>query len=104
MRYLLLLVLVWSCQETNNEKSEDLNMTPSEASSQNQLAHVEPPNWWVGFQNTNLQLLIHHENIGVSKVHLDYSGVSLNKVNKADSPNYLFFRFDNRCFYSTRDT
>jgi glycosidase len=90
MRYLLLLVLVWSCQETNNEKSEDLNMTPSEARSQNQLTHVEPPNWWVGFQDTNLQLLIHQENVGASKVHLDYSGVSLNKVNKADSPNYLF--------------
>ncbi|MDT8414182.1 MAG: glycoside hydrolase family 13 protein [Flavobacteriaceae bacterium] len=55
-----------------------------------QIDRVEPPNWWVGFQNKKLQLLVHGKSIAASNPSLNYPGVSLVKTHKADSPNYLF--------------
>ncbi|AFK04047.1 alpha amylase catalytic region [Emticicia oligotrophica DSM 17448] len=55
-----------------------------------QIQHVEPLNWWVGLKNPNLQLLIHGENISETQPSINYAGVSIKKVNKADSKNYLF--------------
>jgi glycosidase len=55
-----------------------------------QVNLIEPPNWWIGFKNENLQLLVHHPNIGVTTPKIVYAGVSIIKVNKAKSPNYLF--------------
>ncbi len=55
-----------------------------------QIQHVEPLNWWVGLKNPNLQLLIHGENISETQPFINYAGVSIKKVNKADSKNYLF--------------
>jgi neopullulanase len=54
------------------------------------LERVEPPNWWTGFKNQSLQLLVHGPNIGLTTPELKYSGVTLNKVNTVASPNYLF--------------
>ena len=55
-----------------------------------QVNRIEPPNWWVGFKNENLQLLVHHPNIGTTVPKISYPGVSIIKVNQAKSPNYLF--------------
>lgn len=55
-----------------------------------QIDRVEPPNWWVGFENTELQLLIKGENISAYAPELEYPGVTIVKVHKAKSPNYLF--------------
>lgn len=55
-----------------------------------EIDRVEPPNWWVGFKNTQLQLLIHHPNINNARLKISYPGVQIDKVNKAKSPNYLF--------------
>lgn len=55
-----------------------------------QIQHVEPLNWWVGLKNPNLQLLIHGENISETQPSINYPGLSIKKVNKADSKNYLF--------------
>lgn len=55
-----------------------------------QIQHVEPLNWWVGLKNPNLQLLIHGENISDTEPSINYAGVSIKKINKADSKNYLF--------------
>ena len=54
------------------------------------LEKVEPTNWWVGFKDTSLQLLVKDENIGNSKPSISYAGVSIKKINKARSENYLF--------------
>ncbi len=51
---------------------------------------IEPPSWWVGMKNSNLQLLVKDENIGNSKPQIKYPGVSIIKVNQANSSNYLF--------------
>ena len=54
------------------------------------LERVEPTNWWIDFKNTSLQLLVKEDNIGNSKPSISYAGVSIKKVNKARSENYLF--------------
>ena len=55
-----------------------------------QVNRMEPPNWWTGLKNENLQLLVHHPNIGNTTPKISYNGVSIVKVHKAKSPNYLF--------------
>jgi neopullulanase len=55
-----------------------------------QINHVEPLNWWVGMKNPNLQLLINGNNIGETSPSISYAGVTIKKVSKADSKNYLF--------------
>jgi glycosidase len=55
-----------------------------------QINHVEPLNWFVGMKNPNLQLLINGTDVGETTVSINYPGVSIKKVNKADSKNYLF--------------
>ncbi len=55
-----------------------------------EIDRVEPPNWWVGFENKKLQLLIKHPNIGAATLRVDHPGVTLEKLHKAKSPNYLF--------------
>jgi hypothetical protein len=60
------------------------------ATSFAQINHVEPLNWFVGMKNPNLQLLINGNNIGETTPQINYPGVTIKNVNKADSKNYLF--------------
>lgn len=55
-----------------------------------QIERVEPPNWWTGFKNQDLELLVYGKDIGKAEVRVNYPGVELVKSHKADSPNYLF--------------
>ena len=55
-----------------------------------QIDIIHPPNWWVGFENQTLQILVKGEKISQYNVSVDYYGVSLKQVHKADSENYLF--------------
>jgi glycosidase len=55
-----------------------------------QVERIEPMNWWVGMKNQSLQLLVHGEKIGETVPSVSYDGVSIRKVNKAESVNYLF--------------
>ena len=54
------------------------------------LERIEPSNWWIGMENTELQLLVYGENISTTKPLLQYEGVTLNSVTKLESANYLF--------------
>ena len=58
------------------------------------IDRVEPEFWWTGFQETELQILVYGENIGSSRVHLDYPGVQLQQVISTENPNYLFVYVD----------
>ena len=63
--------------------------TVADATAQ-QVTRVEPLSWWTGMK-TPLQLLVQGENVSAYDVTIEGgSGVSVAKVNKADSPNYLF--------------
>ncbi|GAA4272754.1 glycoside hydrolase family 13 protein [Aquimarina gracilis] len=54
------------------------------------LKHVEPPFWWVGMKNTQLQLLVHGDKISDYKIEISYPGVEVISTNKAENPNYIF--------------
>ncbi len=51
---------------------------------------VEPPFWWAGMQNPNLQLLVYGTDISSSEVDIDYKGIKLERVQKVENTNYLF--------------
>lgn len=54
------------------------------------LKKVEPPFWWVGMENTDLQLLVYGKNISLTKPVINYPGVTIQSVSTLASPNYLF--------------
>ena len=54
------------------------------------LERVEPMYWWTGMKNPKLQLIVHGNRIADKKVSLSYPGVKLARINKVESPNYLF--------------
>ena len=60
------------------------------SSAQSSNIKIEPPFWWVGMNNANLQLLVHAENISTYTVNINYKGVEIAKINKTENPNYLF--------------
>jgi len=55
-----------------------------------QVERIEPPNWWIGFEETNLQLLVKGDNVSHANPEIQYKGISIKKVHKGESPNYLF--------------
>jgi len=59
-------------------------------SQQITLDRVEPPFWWVGMKNENLQLLVYGKSISLTEPEIITPGLSIVKVTKAESPNYLF--------------
>ncbi len=59
-------------------------------SAKNPIERVEPMFWWTGMKNQNLQLLVYGENISQYTVMIDYEGVTLEKTNTVENPNYLF--------------
>ena len=77
--------LIISCD--NKEKKVLDSLKPI---SSNSLERVEPPNWFIGFKDISLQLLVKEENIGIYKPSISYNGVIIEKVHTARSKNYLF--------------
>ena len=63
--------------------------TVADATSE-QVTRVEPLSWWTGMK-TPLQLLVQGENISEYEVAIEGgNGIAVEKINKADSPNYIF--------------
>ena len=52
------------------------------------VERIDPPHWWVGFSNPNVQLLIKGENLS-DEVELVADGVQIKKVALAPNPQYL---------------
>jgi neopullulanase len=56
---------------------------------------VEPANWWIGMRHRQVEILVHRSGVGAYAVRLGRSsGVRLVRVDRADSPNYLFVTLD----------
>ena len=83
---LFVIFLLNSCDSMNKKNDVNLNTSVSNLS----LERVEPPYWWIGFKNKQLQLLVKEDSIGLSKVEISYPGVTIEKINRANSSNYLF--------------
>lgn len=62
----------------------------SEIGTLDGIERVEPPFWWQGFKNTELQILVHGDDIAALSPVIDYPGVSVERIENGDSPNYLF--------------
>lgn len=55
---------------------------------------MEPPNWYVGFEQTEFQLLLYGPNISELDVTLDDEDVKLLSVTRTENDNYLFLKFN----------
>ena len=93
MRQLIIIFIMslfFSCKEKTQPNTSNISVEVTNTS----LQHVEPPNWWIGFNDTSLQLLVHEEGIGLATPSISYHGVSIKKVHLAKSSNYLFIDLD----------
>ncbi len=54
------------------------------------IQRIDPPSWWTGMHNGNLQLLVYGNRISETKPEIDYKGVTLKEAIHVKSPNYLF--------------
>jgi glycosidase len=59
------------------------------ATVQADVQRVEPPHWWVGMRQAQLQLLVQGPQIAERHASLKAPGVRLKRVQKLASPNYL---------------
>ena len=52
---------------------------------------VDPPNWWVGMESQELELLIHGDNVGLAQLEVGVSDdtVQVVDIKSAESDNYL---------------
>lgn len=58
------------------------------------IERVEPPFWWTGFVHSELQLMVQGENISAYTPSTEADGVRVARVERGDSPNYLFIYLD----------
>ena len=58
------------------------------------IQKVEPPNWWIGMKNPKLQLMVYGENIASKSIEISDKNIILEKISKADNPNYIFLDLD----------
>lgn len=49
---------------------------------------VEPPFWWTGMNNPQVQLMLHGKDIRDAVPSIDYTGLSIDSVVRLDSKNY----------------
>ncbi|MBZ0243059.1 MAG: cyclomaltodextrinase N-terminal domain-containing protein, partial [Bacteroidales bacterium] len=59
--FLFLILLTFSLNLQAQKKNTDIK--------------IEPPFWWTGMQNKTLQLMVYGQNIGETRVTIDYPGV-----------------------------
>jgi len=75
----IILFTFWVCSFLSACCSEKIEIT-----------RIDPPNWWVGMKECNLQLCIYGKSINAATVSINYPGVRIQKVNKVENPDYLF--------------
>ena len=51
---------------------------------------MDPPMWWTGMENQQLQIMVTGEGIRDAVPSVDCPGVKLDSVARLDSPNYQF--------------
>lgn len=52
---------------------------------------IDPPHWWVGMNDSTLQLQVYGDNIRNAEVDIDYPGVKIDSIARLDgSDNYQF--------------
>lgn len=59
-----------------------------------QVKKIEPPFWWVGMENTQLELMLYGENISQYKLSIDAKTVKIIEVKRTENANYIFLNLD----------
>jgi glycosidase len=59
-------------------------------SSQDEIYQVDPPYWWIGMENSALQVLIYGDEVGSKYPEIKYAEVDVERVVRVENPNYLF--------------
>jgi len=54
------------------------------------IQRLNPTNWWVGMQNSSVQLLVYGPGAGTLTYSIAYPGVKLVKASQVENPNYAF--------------
>lgn len=58
------------------------------------IERVDPPNWWAGMKNTELQLMISGEDVGASDIRINGEGVKLNSNVRMENKDYAILYLD----------
>ena len=58
------------------------------------IERLEPPFWWTGMENTELQLMVYGQDISDLDPRFTYPGVWLKRVVSVQNPNYLFITLE----------
>ncbi|MBT8316588.1 MAG: glycoside hydrolase family 13 protein [Lutibacter sp.] len=59
-----------------------------------QVKKMEPPFWWIGMKNTQLELMIYGEGISKYKPSIENTSVKLVEVKRTENDNYLFLKLN----------
>jgi glycosidase/predicted alpha/beta superfamily hydrolase len=65
-------------------------LPPAASAASHRIERVEPASWWAGMKNGRLQLLVHGEDVGALEPAVDDPRVTVYRVTRTTSPNYLF--------------
>jgi len=63
-------------------------------SNAQEIERMEPPSWWTGYAHRELQLMLYGNNVSLLTPSINYPGVSINRIVRVTSPNYLFLYLD----------
>ena len=63
------------------------------ASAKAQIQKVEPPFWYAGMKNPELQIMFYGKNISQYEASVS-NNVAIKNVEKTENPNYLFVTID----------
>ncbi len=58
--------------------------------AQYEIERLEPPFWWAGMKNTELQLLVYGEQVSGLEPEIDSPGIKIEDVVRVENQNYLF--------------
>ena len=58
-----------------------------------QIEKVHPPNWWIGFENENLQLLVKANDISKYNVEINSPGITLIEIHNASTLIFMFYTY-----------
>ena len=58
------------------------------------IDRIEPPNWWVGMNHNQLELLIYGKDITQFKPSVDNKNIQISAIRKTENSNYMFLKLD----------
>ncbi|PCH73567.1 MAG: alpha-amlyase [Flavobacteriaceae bacterium] len=62
--------------------------------SAQQIQKVEPPVWWVGMQNTELELMIYGDDIASFTPSIKSKKITVTGITRTENTNYLFLKIE----------